>query len=220
MLEPTVNAVPVPARGPALPVVHAVTSDEIVARADFLDVACAVMAALGPRGALHLRAGRAHRGAAAGAGRRPRGGAGGHGRLARRERPRSISRSAAARAARSSRAARSGSPMRDAPRRRSRVGASVHSLDEARAAAEEGANWLVAGHVFATATHPGEEGRGLPFVRALAAAVDVPDRRDRRRAAGALRGAAPGGCVWARRDPGHLGRRECRTSRQRLSFGV
>jgi thiamine-phosphate diphosphorylase len=50
----------------------------------------------------------------------------------------------------------------------------VHSLDEARAAAEEGASWLVAGHVFATATHPDEEGRGLPFVRAIAAVVDVP----------------------------------------------
>jgi thiazole tautomerase (transcriptional regulator TenI) len=54
------------------------------------------------------------------------------------------------------------------------VGASVHSLDEARAAAAEGASWLVAGHVFATATHPGEEGRGLPFLRAVAAAVEVP----------------------------------------------
>ena len=58
MLEPTVNAVPVarPVGGLALPVIHAVTNDEIVARADFLDVACAVMSALGPRGALHLRA--------------------------------------------------------------------------------------------------------------------------------------------------------------------
>ena len=41
-----------------LPVIHAVTSDEIVLREDFIDVACAVMAALGARGALHLRAGR------------------------------------------------------------------------------------------------------------------------------------------------------------------
>ena len=54
------------------------------------------------------------------------------------------------------------------------LGASVHSLDEARVAASEGATWLVAGHVFATRTHPDEEGRGLPFVRALAAAVTIP----------------------------------------------
>ena len=39
-----------------VPVVHAVTNDEVVARADFIDVACAVMRVLGARGALHLRA--------------------------------------------------------------------------------------------------------------------------------------------------------------------
>jgi thiamine-phosphate diphosphorylase len=41
-----------------VPVVHAVTSDEIVARPDFIDVACGVMGVLGSRGALHLRASR------------------------------------------------------------------------------------------------------------------------------------------------------------------
>jgi thiazole tautomerase (transcriptional regulator TenI) len=35
--------------------VHAVTSDEVVARPDFIDVACGVMGVLGPRGALQLR---------------------------------------------------------------------------------------------------------------------------------------------------------------------
>ena len=39
-----------------VPVVHAVTSDEIVARRDFIDVACGVMGVMGARGALHLRA--------------------------------------------------------------------------------------------------------------------------------------------------------------------
>jgi thiazole tautomerase (transcriptional regulator TenI) len=41
-----------------VPIVHAVTSDEIVARPEFIDVACGVMGALGARGALHLRAAR------------------------------------------------------------------------------------------------------------------------------------------------------------------
>src|SRR6185436_17166237 len=56
----------VPDSGPVIPpplsvpLVHAVTTDEVVARADFIDVACGVMSALGPRGALHLRAGRAN----------------------------------------------------------------------------------------------------------------------------------------------------------------
>ena len=39
-----------------VPVIHAVTSDEIVARTDFIDLACGVMGVLGARGALHLRA--------------------------------------------------------------------------------------------------------------------------------------------------------------------
>jgi thiamine-phosphate diphosphorylase len=173
MLEPTVNVLPVPVAGQALPVVHAVTSDEIVARADFLDVACAVMAALGPRGALHLRAGRATaaRLQAIAVGLEAAQAVTGawlvvNDRL-------DLAMGCRARGAQlTSRSLGVSDARRAAPTLA--VGASVHSLDEARAAAEEGASWLVAGHVFSTATHPGEEGRGLPFVRALAAAVDVP----------------------------------------------
>jgi thiazole tautomerase (transcriptional regulator TenI) len=39
-----------------VPVIHAVTTDEIVARPEFLDRATSVMRALGPRGAVQLRA--------------------------------------------------------------------------------------------------------------------------------------------------------------------
>jgi len=175
MLEPTVNALPVSVGDQALkiPVVHAVTSDEIVARADFLDVACAVMSALGARGALHLRAGRATaaRLQALAAGLEAAQAVTGawlvvNDRL-------DLALACRARGAQlTSRSLRVADARRAAPALA--VGASVHSLAEARAAAEEGANWLVAGHVFATATHPGEEGRGLPFVRAAAAAVEVP----------------------------------------------
>ena len=173
MLEPTVNAVPVSVSGQALPVVHAVTSDEIVARADFLDVACAVMSALGPRGALHLRAGRSTAARL-------------QGLAASLEAAQAVTgawlvvndRLDLALACRARGAQLTSRSLRVADARRAApalaVGASVHSLAEARAAAEEGASWLVAGHVFATATHPGDEGRGLPFVRAIAATVDVP----------------------------------------------
>ncbi|MDB4913124.1 MAG: hypothetical protein JWM95_768, partial [Gemmatimonadetes bacterium] len=41
-----------------VPVVHAITTDEVIGRPDFIDVACAVMRVLGARGALHLRASR------------------------------------------------------------------------------------------------------------------------------------------------------------------
>ena len=157
----------------SLPVIHAVTSDEIVLRDDFIDVACAVMAALGPRGALHLRAGRI-------SGARLQTLAGGleaaqaltgawlivNDRI-------DLALGARARGAQlTSRSLRVADARRAAPSLA--LGASVHSLEEARVATSEGANWLVAGHVFATSTHPGEEGRGLPFVRALAAAVTIP----------------------------------------------
>src|SRR4051812_48665972 len=41
-----------------IPVVHAVTTDEIVNRPDFIDTACGIMRVLGARGALHLRTNR------------------------------------------------------------------------------------------------------------------------------------------------------------------
>ena len=47
-----------PAPEVAVPILHAVTNDEIVGRSDFLDRARAVMRAMGARGALQLRASR------------------------------------------------------------------------------------------------------------------------------------------------------------------
>ena len=49
------------------------------------------------------------------------------------------------------------------------VGRSVHSVAEAKAAAAEGADYLVAGHVFATPSHPGQPATGLALVRDCAA---------------------------------------------------
>lgn len=173
MLEPTVNSLPAAAPASALPVVHAVTSDEIVLRADFIDVACAVMAALGARGALHLRAGRI-------SAARLQALAGGleaaqavtNAWLIVNDRV-DLALGARARGAQlTSRSLRVADARRAAPALA--IGASVHSLDEARAAASEGATWLVAGHVFATTTHPGEEGRGLAFLRAVTRAVPIP----------------------------------------------
>ena len=175
------------------PVVHAVTSDEIVARADFLDVACAVMRALGARGALHLRAGRASGAATPDArGEALSRGAGDHGRVARRQRSRRSSRSSCAHAARSSRAARSASPMRARAAPALALGASVHSLEEARGAARAGARLARRGaRVRDGDASRATEGRGLPFVRAVArGGCERADHRDRRRASAALRGAA------------------------------
>lgn len=54
------------------------------------------------------------------------------------------------------------------------LGASVHSIDHAVEAERGGATWLVAGHVFDTASHAGVPGRGLQFVRAVSASSGLP----------------------------------------------
>ena len=55
------------------------------------------------------------------------------------------------------------------------IGKSVHNLAEADAARTEGADYLVVGPVFATATHPGRTPLGLQRLREIvAAAGDVP----------------------------------------------
>jgi thiamine-phosphate pyrophosphorylase len=54
------------------------------------------------------------------------------------------------------------------------LGRSVHSLEPARRAAEEGADYLVFGPVFATGSHPGREPTGLQALRDLARAVPIP----------------------------------------------
>ena len=52
------------------------------------------------------------------------------------------------------------------------IGRSVHDLAEAEAARTEGADYLVVGPVFATASHPGRAPLGLERLQAIAAAVD------------------------------------------------
>ncbi len=52
------------------------------------------------------------------------------------------------------------------------IGKSVHNLAEAEAARTEGADYLVVGPVFATASHPGRTPLGLQRLTAIAAAVD------------------------------------------------
>ena len=41
-------------------------------------------------------------------------------------------------------------------------------------AAREGADWVVAGHVFETPSHAGERGRGVGLIRDILAAASVP----------------------------------------------
>lgn len=57
---------------------------------------------------------------------------------------------------------------------RALLGRSVHDLAGARAAAAEGADYLILGTIFATASKPGRAPAGLDLVRAVAGAVPVP----------------------------------------------
>lgn len=94
-------------------------------------------------------------------------------------------------------AARAGQPLH--------IGCSVHDRAGASAAAQAGADWLLAGHIFASASHPGEDGRGLPWLTDLCRAVPVPviaiggitaERVPQVLAAGA-HGVAFGRAAWA-----------------------
>lgn len=54
------------------------------------------------------------------------------------------------------------------------LGRSVHSLEAARQAAEEGADYLVFGPVFESESHPGQKPEGLRSLRELVEAVPIP----------------------------------------------
>lgn len=54
------------------------------------------------------------------------------------------------------------------------IGRSVHSLEEALAAEAGGADYVVFGPVFASASHPGGEPAGLDALAGVAAAVGIP----------------------------------------------
>lgn len=88
------------------------------------------------------------------------------------------------------------------------VGVSVHSEAEARAAADEGADYLLAGSVFASPTHPGSPPQGLPWLErmcrigppVIAIGGLDPSRAEQVRAAGAW-GVAAVGALWNAPDP-------------------
>jgi thiamine-phosphate pyrophosphorylase len=54
------------------------------------------------------------------------------------------------------------------------VGRSVHSVEEARQAEAEGADYIILGTIFATPSKPGRAPAGLPLVREVTAAVRLP----------------------------------------------
>jgi thiazole tautomerase (transcriptional regulator TenI) len=153
--------------------VHAVTTDEIVARADFVDLACAVMGALGPRGALHLRASRLSAGRLQSLGDTLAAAQLVTGAwLVVNDRV-DVAMAVNARGAQLTSTSLTAADARKAAPGLA-IGASVHTMRQGTDAAASGANWLVAGHVFQTSSPSGDDQRGMIFVEALIAAVGVP----------------------------------------------
>lgn len=97
------------------------------------------------------------------------------------------------------------------------IGKSVHDLAEAEAARTEGADYLVVGPVFATASHPGRAPLGLQKLQAIAAAVDglpviaiggiTADRVREVRSRGGAYGVAAIRALWDDADPAAAARR-------------
>jgi thiazole tautomerase (transcriptional regulator TenI) len=156
----------------SFPVIHAVTDSNTLIQDAFLDRASAVMRALGPRGAIHLRSSRmsgkdfyelavllANFQKATGCW------------LIVNDRV----DIAAAVGAKGIQLASHSMKVSDALTVTSiPVGASVHSVREAVAAEHHGASWCVAGTVFETPSHEGRDGARIEFVQNVAKAVKIP----------------------------------------------
>jgi thiamine biosynthesis protein ThiS len=152
-----------------LPRLHAVTDDRVVAAGGVAGRAAVLAAAAGPELAVHVRS-RVLGGAAlldvaraVGAALAP------HGSWLVVNGRADVARAAGARALQ---LGRGGLAVPDVRRVAPglAVGRSVHDAAEARAAAAEGADYLVAGPLFATASHPGEPAAGPALLRDAAAA--------------------------------------------------
>lgn len=156
-----------------VPVIHAVTNDRILASPEFLERSHAVMAALGERGAIHLRGARTAAARLYDLARRlhevqERTGCW----LVVNDRV-DIALAAGARGVQLTSHSMLPADARGvAPALP--VGASVHTPGEARDAEAAHADWIVAGHVFATATHPGTPGRGVGYIQQVVGATSLP----------------------------------------------
>jgi thiamine-phosphate pyrophosphorylase len=152
-----------------IPPLHVVTDDEVVARGDFLDRARRILGAGGAEVAFHLRAPR-------GSGRRTYD-------LAASLRPMAADAGAllivndrvdVALAAEADGAHAGARGMAAADARRllgpdRLLGVSVHSVDEARDAMRGEADFLLAGTIWETPSHPGRRGAGIGLIREIAA---------------------------------------------------
>lgn len=191
-----------------LPPLHVVTDDAVVARADFLGVARRIVEAGGAEVVMHLRA-------PAASGRRVYD-------LAAALRAMTADagamlivneRADVALAVGADGVQVGGRGLEPADARRligpdRLLGVSIHSVDEARPAVDGGADYVLAGTIWETPSHPGRPGAGIGMIRELAApgipAIAIggvtPERAAEAREAGAAGVAVIRG-VWDASDP-------------------
>ena len=154
----------------ALPRLHAVTDDRVVGAGGgaVVERAAALAAAAGPALAVHLRTRALEGGALLDLARRMKDAVAPHGAWLVVNDRADVARAAGAQAVVSG---RGGLAVRDLRRVAPAVAVarSVHDAASARAAEAEGADFLVAGAVFETPSHPGARGGGPDLVRAAAA---------------------------------------------------
>lgn len=155
---------------PPIPPVHAITTDDVLARAGFADAALAVLESGGRAVALHLRGPRTSGArlfdlAAELAPAARRAGA----RLVVNDRV-DVAVATGADGVHLPEHGLNVAEARALVGNARWVGRSVHDSDGARVAAEAGADYLVAGPLFPTASHPGQPGRGVEWLRGVAAA--------------------------------------------------
>lgn len=192
----------------SVPVLHAVTDDGVLARTDFLALARQVMDAGGPSLALHLRGPRtsARRLYALASALRDALGATG-GWLMVNDRA-DVARAAGAHGVQVGQRGLTAADARQVMGEGWMLGVSIHTVDEARAAFSGRPDFLVAGTIWETASHPGRTGAGTGFIREVAAlgvptiAIGgvTPGRMAEARDAGAAGGAVLRG-VWNAPDP-------------------
>ncbi len=54
------------------------------------------------------------------------------------------------------------------------IGRSIHDVEGARTAAADGADFVIAGHIYETASKQGQSGRGTKFIEMVALACSIP----------------------------------------------
>lgn len=172
----------IPASGPSAPRgvgLHILTSDDVVARPDFVSVAESLLDAAGPRGLLHLRTRQLSDARYVALTARLARVADGTGSQLIVNARIDVALAGGAHGVQLGRGALSVADARRVYTAAVSVdgaalacGASVHDVVEASAA--DAADWLMAGHVFETRSHEGVPARGLVFLRQVIAVARQP----------------------------------------------